>query len=334
MIERYLLQLWCSFGRVMHQSGKMKISIIGYLMLSASLFLSLVAGLPAGNQGDNVQNAEIERKLIIYNAKLEQVVQWMNKRCNGLEKPETDVIPVFASNHICIEDWKKQLRLARSLVDKIWSDREKGVDSEEAAVMLGFSFMDYFKNIKGYPTPYVWRVIMEKGLVTEYAPLAVGHCRLMLKVLVYWEKKLNILLPDDGTKKQFKKRIKLRKNLHEGMAKLFQDLTNPKHESMHEEKIEGICSLLDEFMKQDSELCASIQNPETEQWASVEAVPNRVDHDRFSSVLCFDGYGDSTPSTSTSGHLGTSHGPPSSTSRASRRSDGRRSGARSRRVSE
>ncbi|TPX42073.1 hypothetical protein SeMB42_g05296 [Synchytrium endobioticum] len=287
----------------------------------ASLFLSLVVGLPAGNQGDDVQNDEAE---------FDQVKKWMNQRYGTLTRPVTDVNPLFDPNDICIKDWRKELERAENLLAKLWKDRFQGPYRNEVAVITTESFMNYFKNIKGSPSGDVWKLMCKNELATNYAPLAVKWCHFLKKVVMYWNVRLQKLLPDEPYTKEILRRMNLRILYYEDLLAVFRRVMNAKDKQHVKAAMQDWQESRQKFADEDSLFSRSV---ETEQSPSVEAVPNNAEHDRFSSVPSRDVSSDSTPSTSTSGHMGTSHGPSSSTSRPPRRSGGGQSGRDSRRLS-
>ncbi|TPX38656.1 hypothetical protein SeLEV6574_g07703 [Synchytrium endobioticum] len=282
----------------------------------ASLFLSLVVGLPAGNQGDDVQNDEAE---------FEQVEAWMKLRYTTLERPVTAVKPVFDPNDICIKDWWKELEKAEKLLAKLSKDGRKSAHENEVAVITTDSFMNYFKNVKGSPTGDLWMLMCNTGLAKNYAPLAADWYRFLERLTLYWQARLKLLLPDNISRRQLLHRMDLRKEFYRSLRNFFDKLKDA--DMQHAKKA---IQAWRKIREEDSLVPLS---SETEQSPRVEAVPNRAEHDRFSSEPSLDGSSDSTPSTSTSGHLGTSHGPSSSTSRPPCRSGGGRSGRDSRRLS-
>ncbi|TPX33792.1 hypothetical protein SeMB42_g07432 [Synchytrium endobioticum] len=244
-----------------------------------------------------------------------------------------DVNPLFDPNDICIKDWRKELERAENLLAKLWKDRFQGPYRNEVAVITTESFMNYFKNINGSPSGELWMLILEKGLAKNYAPLAVNWCHFLKTVTAYWEARLEKLLSDESYTElllQLLPRMKLRKSYYDHLLAVFAEVMDAKDEQHVQAAMQVWHKLRENFDVSDSLVPLSI---ETEQSPRVEAVPNRAEHDRFSSEPSLDGSSDSTPSTSTSGHLGTSHGPSSSTSRPPRRSGGRRSGRDSRRLS-
>ncbi|TPX45715.1 hypothetical protein SeLEV6574_g03707 [Synchytrium endobioticum] len=306
MSARYLLQLWSSISRVTHQSSKMKINIIGCLLLSASLFLSLVVGLPTGNQGDNVQNVEAEQTPV------HPFENWLNQRGWKLEYPK--IGPLQAANDASIKYLKTQLARAEDLFKKLRKDKWTGVTREETTVLS--HFVNYFRDVKGFPSAAVLEAMEKNGLAIKYASLAVDHCRLMIKVIDHWKVRVGILVSDPALKDAMIARTTLRQDMCPRLIRILEDVKSSKRTVA--EAILDIASLNTDYEHADYMFIQSLTR--NQQGPRLESIPNRAEHDRPTT----------TPSTSMPS-MG--YGPSSSTGSASRLSGGRRSGRGSRRVS-
>ncbi|TPX45721.1 hypothetical protein SeLEV6574_g03715 [Synchytrium endobioticum] len=319
LLPRYLLQLWSSFGRVMHQSGKMKINIVGCLLLSAILFLSLVAGLPAGNQGDNVQNVEAEQTPTCDDDPVELFKEWLNQRGWKLKLPETG--PLQATDDV--EYLKTQLTLAKNLLKKLGKNKRSEVDEKEAAVI--HHYLRYFRNVKGFPSAAVLKAMEKKGQVREYASLAVDHCRFMIKVIDHWNIRVDIVTRDDTLAELMKIQTDLLKENGRKAMAIFERLKTPGKETV-DSAIRACADLNEEHENQGPRITQFAQSLTSDQQGPrVEPIANRAEQDRSTTTAAT-----TTPSTSMPS-MG--YGPSSSTGSASRPSGGRRSGRGSRRVS-